>query len=99
MNIILGREPAEKLKENYTVLELETFEHNGEKVTAFCVVNQVPVMELPSLEQHKKLHETFIAEYNAGNYSFCKDVVEHLIGRFGGELDSFYQTLLDKIAS
>lgn len=99
MHIILGSEAAEKLRENYTVLELETFDRGDQKITAYCVVPQIPIMELPSLEQHIKLHDDFIKEYNAGNYNYCLTAVEHLLGKFNGDLDSFYEIIVEKIKS
>lgn len=94
MYIIVGTEAAEKLKENYTVLELETHEKDGKEITAYCVVDQVPIAELPMLEEHKQLHADFIKEYRKGNKKYCEDAVEHLMGKFNGELDSFYQVLM-----
>lgn len=94
MYIIVGTEAAEKLKENYTVLELETHEKDGKEITAYCVVDQIPIMELPNLEQYKNLHAEFVKEYRKGNRKFCEDAVEHLMGKFNGELDSFYQVLM-----
>lgn len=94
MYIIVGTEAAEKLKENYTVLELETHEKDGKEITAYCVVDQVPIVELPTLEQYKNLHAEFIKEYRKGNRKFCEDAVEHLMGKFNGELDSSYQVLM-----
>lgn len=96
MHIIMGSEAAERLKENYTVLELETFEHKGQKITCYCVVDQIPLLELPELDRYKQLHADFIAEYNAGNYEFCKNCAEHLIGKFNGDLDSFYEILMSR---
>jgi len=100
MHIILGEEAAERLKENYTVLELETFERNGEKIPSYCVIDAdaLPVLELPTLEQYKFLHSEFIKEYYKNNYKFCIDAAEHLRGKFGGELDSFYDEILARIA-
>lgn len=97
MNIIVGKEAAEKLKENYTVLELETFVKDGETITAFCIVDQVPIMELPLLESNKQLHADFLTEYNKRNYDFCKEAAIHLRGKFNGDLDSFYDELLARI--
>lgn len=97
MYIIVGTEAAEKLKENYTVLELETHEKDGQNVTAFCVVDQIPIAELPQLDQHKNLHAEFVAQYRKGNYKFCQDAAEHLMGKFNGELDSFYQILMSRL--
>lgn len=98
MNIIVGTEAAEKLKENYTVLELETFSRGDDKITAYCVVNEIPIMELSDLEQYKQLHADFVKEYYAGNFSFCINAAEHLKGRFNGELDSFYDIILERIS-
>ena len=98
MNIILGSEPADKLRDNYTVLELETFtKQDGSSVTAYCVLDLVPLSEMAQLESNKLLHESFIREYNNKNYKFCEDAVEHLIGKFNGELDTFYIEILKRI--
>ena len=99
MNIIIGEIAAEKLKENYTILELDTFIVNEREVKTYCVVENVPISELINLEQYKKLHQSFINEYRLGNYKFCIDAIEHLTGKFGGELDTFYNTILDRINS
>jgi hypothetical protein len=99
MYIILGREAADALKENHTVLELETLEREGTMVTAFCVVNNIPFGEMPLLENYKSLHADFIKAYNDGNYKFCIDSFEHLVGKFGGELDTFYIEILRRINS
>lgn len=95
----MGREVAEHLKINYTVLELETFESNNGPVTTFCVVNEVPVAELPMLEYNKQLHAEFLKEYQAGNFNNCTVIAEGLKGKFNGDLDSFYEVLLDRINS
>ena len=99
MHIILGTEAADKLRENYTVLELETFNHKGQDITAYCVVSQVPIMELPQLENDRRLHADFIDEYKKGNYKYCIDAVEHLRGRFNGDLDSFYEVIIERITN
>lgn len=99
MHIIVGDEAAQALKGNYTVLELETFDNKDKKVTAYCVVPEVPIMELPNLEHHKQLHADFIREYNLGNYNYCINAVEHLKGKFNGDLDSFYDIIIEKINS
>lgn len=97
MYIVLGEQVAQSLRENFTVLELETFKVKDEDLTAFCVVDQVPVTELPQLESLKNLHQTFVDEYNKKNYNFCLDAATHLMGKFNGELDSFYQEIINKI--
>lgn len=99
MYIVLGREVADKLDPNYTILELETFESNNTPVTAFCVINEIPVSELPGLDRNKQLHSAFINEYNQGNFNNCVVIAEGLRGKFNGELDSFYEIILDRINS
>lgn len=98
MNIIIGKEAADKLKDNYIILELETFTSpTGEATTAYCVIETIPINELQSVAHNKQLHENFVKEYNNKNYKFCEDAVEHLIGKFDGQLDSFYLEIIKRI--
>ena len=101
MYIIVGKEAVEKLEGNYTILELETFQEASGPVTAYCVVDaeQIPIMEIPMISHQKAYHKSFIDEYNKGNYKFCLDAMEHLKGKFGGELDSFYDEIYQRITS
>lgn len=100
MNIILGRERAEELREKFTVLELETFDHtDGMQIPAYCVIpaEKIPLTELPMLERWIKIHDAMIAEFKKGNRSYCEQAIEHLRGKFGGELDTFYDHVLDQL--
>jgi hypothetical protein len=98
MNIILGNEAADKLKHNYTVLELETFTRQDQSsVTAYAVVDNIPLSELTNLTANKQLHENFIKAYNSKNYNYCLNAVDHLLGKFNGELDSFYVEIIQRI--
>lgn len=100
MNIILGRERADALRERFTVLELENFEHpDGMLIEAFCVVpaEKIPLAELATLDQWINLHGSFIAEMKKGNVNFCTQAIEHLRGKFGGEMDTFYDHMMSKI--
>ena len=98
MNIILGKEAAGKLQDSYTVLELETFiRQDGSEVTAYCIVESVPIGELATLLANKQLHDNFVREYNNKNYKYCEDALEHLLGKFNGELDSFYLEIISRI--
>ena len=99
MNIILGEEVAKELQEKFTVLELETVNKNGVDVKAYCVVpsSSIPLTELPQLKQWTNLHADLITEWNKKNYAFCLDAIEHLKGKFKGELDSFYDSIKQRI--
>ena len=48
MHIIFG-EPAKDLEEKFTVLELDTikFQESGQKVTSYCVVENIPLGDFP----------------------------------------------------
>ena len=100
MYIIVGADRASVLRETHTVLSLEKIVHEGTEDRAYCVVSSeyINFMEIPQLEQYKKLHEQFVAEYEIGNYQYCRDAAEHLYGKFGGELDSFYDEILKRIS-
>jgi hypothetical protein len=95
----LGSQAYEKLKDNYTILQLETFQVNGQDVPSYCVLDNecIPITELPELENLKKIHSDFVIEYYKGNYDYCRSTGEFLIGRWGGKVDSFYQEILNRI--
>lgn len=97
MNIILGRDRADELREKFLVLELETFDHpDGMQIPAFCVIpaEKIPLAELPMLEHWSDMHGTMILEFNKGNRSYCEQAIEHLRGKFGGEMDTFYDHVM-----
>lgn len=99
MQIVWDRTAVEKLKNSHTVLELETFPVNGEMFTAWCVVpaEKIGLVGLSRLESIKQLHEKFIEAWKVRDYKLCQDLSEHLIGQFGGEVDSFYNEILKRI--
>ena len=98
MQIIWNQEAAERLKSNQTVLELETFAVGDQTITAHCVVPAEQVFpEITRLDNIKELHQAFIDAFNNKNYQLCQDLAPELIGRFAGELDTFYQEILNKI--
>lgn len=101
MNVIFGRKNAEDLKERHLILELETFDAGGKSLECFCIVpgESIPVGELTSIQQYSKIHQTLVDNLNKKNYTVCQELIGHLYGRFGGELDSFYQVILDRITA
>ena len=99
MHIVMGHEIAEELRKRFTVLELETFTEDSKEVTAFCVIpaEKIPLGEMTLLNQWTELHANLIKEYYKQNNQFCIDAIEHLMGKFSGELDSFYKEILSRI--
>ncbi len=99
MYIIFGDNVVEALKENYTILELEEITRDSVTARAYCVVpgDKISLFELPDLENNKKLHTDFVRAYENKNYNYCVQAAEYLMGKFGGELDSFYTEILNRI--
>lgn len=98
MQIVWDPVAIEKLKNSHTVLELETFDVKGTPVTTYCVVPAEKLLEeLVQLDSHKTLHAEFLTAYNSKNYQLCNNIASVLRGKFGGELDSFYDEILCRI--
>lgn len=97
MNIIFGASAAQQAQEKYIVLELDTFQVDQQLTTTYALVEKVPLMEMTSLDQFKELHSNLLAEYRKRNWKYCKDAMEHLQGKWNGELDTFYTVLSERI--
>lgn len=101
MHIILGDQITKEITDKYIVLELDNFQIAGRDhaVSAYCLVENVPIAELPQVDQFRDLHANLIQNYRLGNWKFCKDALEHLEGRWNGEVDSFYDELSTRISN
>ena len=99
MNIIFGTEMAQQAQARYTVLELDTFNliPTDELITAYCVVETIPISEMPAVQSLKDLHSNLMAEYRNRNWRYCEDAIAHLTGKWHGEVDSFYGELYQRI--
>lgn len=92
MDIIFSREVANQLEEKYTVLELEEHQVGDQVLETFCVVSadKIPMDEVVLLDHWKKLHAEFVQANKDKNGKLCSDLAEYLKGKWGGELDEFY---------
>jgi hypothetical protein len=99
MDIIFGRDNAEKLRQKYTVLDLETINKEGHEIEVFCLIaaDKISIGDLPQLEQWIKLHNDFLHGYQTQQWNYCRQCIEHLTGKFGGEVDTFYEEILKRI--
>ena len=100
MNIIIGIENiAPKLKENHTVLPLDTFltDQPNTTTTAYCVVENLPIDELPRTEHNQKLHTELLEFYTQQRWQDCYVLLDELTGCWGKEVDSFYTNLRARI--
>lgn len=98
MNIIFG-ENIQAIEDKYTVLELDTFQigASGPVNTAYCVLELIPLEEMSLAESMVDLHHNLMQEYKKRNWNFCEQALEHLMGKWGGELDTFYQDLSARV--
>jgi hypothetical protein len=95
---IIFKNNAIDLDQKYTVLDLDTFSlPDGSTHTACCVVENIPILELGATDSLKELHANLIAHYAKRDWNYCEQALEHLIGKWGGELDSFYRELVARI--
>jgi hypothetical protein len=98
MNIIFG-DAVEQISKTNTVLELDTFKlmPSERLVTSYCVIDNLPLVEFPNLEANKTIHKQLIEQYQQRNWEFCLSALHTLTGCWNGEVDSFYQHLLERI--
>ena len=100
MYIIFGQDAYLKLKENYTLLEVESVIRDASAIPAYCVVQagQIPLEELGELEDKKAQHAEFLLALRNGETQQCIEIAMQLRGSFGGELDSFYDEILSRLS-
>jgi hypothetical protein len=97
MQIIWHAQAAQQLSNSHTILELETFDADGTPITAYCVVPAEQLFaEITELDRNKALHAKFITAMHNKDYDQCRELAAQLMGKFGGELDSFYEEILKK---
>jgi hypothetical protein len=101
MQIIFDDQAAAQLSKNQTILELETFDIGGTQRTAYCVIpaDKISLQDLTMLENLKELHAVYVKALATGDQKLCIDAAEHLMGRFSGELDSFYSETLARFSN
>ena len=100
MYIFFGDEIANKLKDNYLILELEKFVYDDQEVRAYCVIpsDKISLAELPNIPKYKLLHSELINKLDNKDNEFCLTAIPVLLGKFGGELDSFYTEIQQRLS-
>lgn len=101
MHIIFGQDKAQELESKYTVLELDSFLFKNTQtiMPAYCIIENVGILDLPDLDRMKNLHAELIKNYGQQNWTFCQQALEHLVGKWSGEVDSFYTELGSRVES
>ena len=99
MQLIFGKDNAEKLRERYVVLDLETVEKDGVSIEVYCLIpgDKIGLPDMPQIDNWTKLHHEMMDGFHTQQYKYVRDAIEHLMGKFGGEVDTFYTELLGRI--
>ena len=94
MHIIFGQD-VDDIRQKHLVLELETFIVAGQPTTAYCLVppESIKVEEMPDLARLQGLHDAMISALKRQDWGTVTEGISHLRGKFGGELDSFYDII------
>jgi hypothetical protein len=95
VNIIIDPDQLDQYREKYTVLELDTIRVMpvNRLVTAYCVVDTIPIVDMPLTESKTDLHNNLLLNYRKRDWNYCQQALEHLVGSWNGELDSFYEDI------
>ena len=98
MNIIFG-DAVKEIPDSFTILELDTFRtpDNPKTTTVYCVVEKIPIQEFATLDAYKQIHADVIKYYKQREWQYCETALNALMGKWSGELDTFYTDLLDRV--
>ena len=98
MNIIFDHIEIDQLRERHIVLPLDTFRlPDGKTITAHCVIESLPLDGLFKIEAMTELHNNLISNFQSRNWEYCKNAIPMLIGAWGGEVDTFYLNLQNRV--
>lgn len=100
MYIIFG-DSAKQLSDKFTVLELDTIklQETGQKITSYCVVENIPLGDFPVMSAYVTVHHDMMQAYRNQNWDYVESALKGLAGKWNGELDSFYKILGDRVNS
>lgn len=100
MNIMFEDSITDDIRSRYMLLPLDTFYfENTKKIsTAYCLIENTPMQEMFSVDKYIDLHKNLIKNYYLKNWNYCEQVIEHLLGRWNGDIDTFYKSILDRIS-
>jgi len=98
MNIIFG-DSVDTLPEHYIKLELDTFRNTNSDntITAYCLIEKLAPDEFVTMDSYKKIHADLLDAYRNQHWNYCEQAIAGLMGRWGGEIDTFYADLLSRV--
>ena len=59
--------------------------------------DSVTLQDLPVMDRYQELHNNMMRNYKLKNWKYCEDALEHLMGKWRGELNSFYDDIAIRI--
>jgi hypothetical protein len=100
MNIMFEESINDAVKSKYILLELDTFYFVDidKQKTSYCLIESAPIQELLFFEKNLELHKNLLKNYKLRNWKYCEDAIEHLMGCWNKELDSFYKNIANRIS-
>lgn len=101
MHIIFGKEQLRGIDDKFTILKLDTIRMmpQARETDTFCVVENIPFTDCVRIEEMKNLHENLLVNYYKKDWNYCEQAIQHLLGFWGGELDTFYTELQNRISN
>ena len=93
-----NQEVIEQMRKTQTLFELETFVIEGKSTVTYCVIPaEKLISELSTLDALSALHKEYLVGLKAKDVERCTFLADQLKGRFGGELDSFYEETITRL--
>jgi hypothetical protein len=99
MNILLGPQITDDIRDRFILLELDSFRTApaSDSVTAYCLIEQISIGEMLVMQQYLDLHRNLMPNYRQRNWNYVEQAIEHLMGRWDNQLDSFYSDMLIRV--
>ena len=100
MHIILEDDGLPELESKYTLLEVDKIKLHPDEdaIQAYCVLDNIPIDELPKIDEFKNLHQKLMENYSKRDWNFCEQALEHLTDRWGGQMNTFYAEISTRVA-
>lgn len=96
---IISEDSTEFVGDKHLLLELDTLKNpdTGVEKRFYCVIDELPVIDLPVIEHYMQAHANLISEYRKHNWDYCISACRGLRGKWNGTLDSFYDCLESRV--
>jgi len=96
MNIIFNEQLADELRDKYVILELDTvMQPQLPKPLTLHALVEIGLNDIPTINFFREMHQDMVAAYKSSNWDRAIELANGLVGHFNGELDEFYNLVLD----